>query len=306
MSVKIKHPAFHEILEFRCGGPGSVSATEVGEHIATCERCHVIYRGVLFLEDRIVEEFRRGNLSPKPSCPEDWEIAALMAKETSGDAAVRVSSHIQSCSFCIDQAAQYHKAFATTPLGVKTPEVWKKAAVSVLREDTKRALELRSTLLAGIQDMLKRVVAQIPPLPRYVAAVLVIIMIAWLYTGDRTKMVIIPSTEKVAIRETDPTGTMGFMGQEETRQLVKGMTLRVSGNGVVFRWTHFHGASGFSFSLIEKSGGTVLWSRTDAKGNEVTVPKHLFAGDKVYTWKIEAMSPEGRNIVYTGEFLYAD
>lgn len=298
----VKHPTAREILDFRVGGAGSVSAPETGGHIASCDRCHAIYRGVLSLEGRLPEAFTEG--IPGASCPEDWEIAAVIASEIGGDAAIRISSHLQGCLHCIDRAARYHKAYVVAPPGQKAPAIWRNAAVRALAAGPGEAGEIGSGFLERVREFIRGLTAALPPLPGYAAAAVAIMLIAWLYTGDRKKAIIIPSTEKIVIRETEPTGSLGFMEQEVPQLPAKGMNLRGSGNTVFFRWEPPGGYSGYSFSLVEKHSGNILWSRTDVRGTEVAVPGDLFANDKVYAWSIELALADGRKIEYTGDFLY--
>lgn len=302
MGGMVKHPTAREILDFRVGGAGSVSAPEPGGHIASCDRCHAIYRGALYIEGRIPDAFTEG--TPGVSCPEDWEIAAVIASEIGGHAAIRISSHVQGCLHCVDRAARYHKVYGDAPPGLKVPESWRNAAVRAIENDPGEAREIGSGLLDRLRGFIEGLTAELPPLPGYAAAVVAIVLIAWLYTGDRKKAIIIPSTEKIAFRETGPTGSLGFMEQKVPRLPAKGMDLRGSGNTVFFRWEPPEGYSGYSFSLVEKHSGNIMWSRPDVRGAEVVVPGDLFADDKVYAWLIEVALADGRKIEYTGDFLY--
>lgn len=302
MGGVVQHPTVREILDFRVGGAGSVSAPGTGGHIAGCDRCHAIYRGVLSLEGRIPEVFTEG--SPGASCPEDWEIAAVIAGETGGDAAVRISSHLQGCLHCFDRAARYHKAYVVAPPGQQAPVIWRNAAVRALEDGPGEVGEIGPGFLERLREYLWRLTAALPPLPGYAAAAVAILLIAWLYTGDRKRAIIIPSTEKIVIRETESTGSLGFMGQGAQRPPAKGMDLHDSGNTVLFRWEPPDGYSGYSFSLAEKVSGNILWSRPEVGGTEVAVPGTLFADDKVYVWLIEVALADGRKIEYTGDFLY--
>jgi hypothetical protein len=256
---------------------------------------------LLSVEERMAEAF--SECIAGASCPEDWEIAALVASETSGDAAIRISSHLQRCRHCIDRAARYHKALLSDPPGRMVPETWRNAAIAALEGGAGKAEEDRPGFLVRLRDSL-RWLAVLPPLPGYAAAGVAIVFIALLYAGDRKRAIVIPSTEKFVFRETEPTGALGFMGGELPPPPEKRMALSSSGNTIVFRWEPPGGCSGYSFSLSEKNSGNVLWSRPDVGGAEVAVPGNLFSGDKVYSWSIEATLADGRKIGYTGEFLY--
>jgi hypothetical protein len=300
MSGKIEHPKIRDILDFQGCGADSVSVPEVGEHIATCERCYAIFRGVVSLERRIAEAFPEDE--PTASCPEDWEIAALVAKETGSDAALRVSAHLEGCSHCVDRAAQYHKALTATPSVLKAPDLWKKAAIRVMKADPEKAVEPETTLLSRIRYFLREIVAPLPPLPGYVTATVAIALLVWFSMAEREKMLIIPSTEKIAIREAEPTGTMGFMGQWEDRTVSR-MKLRIIRDTVLFRWDPGENESESTFSLVLKASRAVVFTRKDVKEAAVSVPKRLIEAGKVYTWFIVGQTKDGRVYEYTGEIL---
>src|SRR5512143_3084569 len=118
-------PTAREIVDFCVGGPGAVSASATGGHIAGCDRCHALYMGVLSLEKRLPEAFAEGIAGA--SCPEDWEIAAAVSGETRGGAANRIFSHLAGCGFCIDRAARCHKALAADRPGLQAPDAWRDA-----------------------------------------------------------------------------------------------------------------------------------------------------------------------------------
>lgn len=293
----VEHPTASEILVFRGGGADAETARATGGHIAGCDRCQAIYRGAIVLERRIAEAFQEG--VPGTSCPEDWEIAAVIAGEAGRDEVNRISFHLQECHYCLDRSARYQKAFGTVPSELKAPEKWKQAAARVLQNAPR---EYRLAYPGRILEFLKGISAALPPIPGYAAAV--ILVIALLYSGDRKTAFIVPSTEKITYREAEPNGSLGFMGQEGSRPPGKSMDLRSSGDMLVFRWEPPTDHSRYSFSVIEKQDGRILWSHPDMKGTKVVLPRNLFFEDKLYAWLIEVSMPDGRKIEYTGDFLY--
>lgn len=77
-------------------------------HIATCERCHGIYMGLKSVEETLSHSFKDGKATD--SCPEDWEIGALVSEELPSDISDKISKHIKDCGFCIDRAVGYYKS----------------------------------------------------------------------------------------------------------------------------------------------------------------------------------------------------
>lgn len=298
MNGKVDHPTIRDILGFRGGGAGTVSLPDVGEHIATCDRCHSRYREVMRFEKEVAEALPEGVTTP--SCPEDWEIAALVAKEAGGDAAARLSAHLQGCPSCIDRAAWYHKAFTTVPVDLKTPLAWKQEAIRVLEEGSRKAAEPEIGLFARLREFLQRMAAPLPPLPGYATAFVAIALLVWVSTAEREKILVIPSTEKIASREAEPSGAMGFMGEGED-QAVSRMKISVKRDSVHFRWGPIENLSAASFNLIEKSTRETVFRLKDITGTEVSVSKRLIETGKVYVWSIEGRTADGRILEYSGE-----
>ncbi len=298
MSGKKDHPTIRDILGFRGGGAGTVSFLDVGEHIATCDRCHSIYRGVMTLEKGITEAFPEGVTTA--SCPEDWEIAAHVANESGGDAASRLSSHIQGCPCCIDRAARYHKAFTSLPVGLETPAAWKKEAIRVLEEGSRKDAEPEKDFFARLREFLQRVVAPLPPLPGYAAAFVAIALLVWVSTAEKEKVLVIPFTEKIASREAEPSGSIGFMGEGEERAIHR-MKISVKAESFQFQWEPIENLTVASFDLIDKSTRTSVFTRKDFTGTKVSVPKRLIEAGKVYAWSIEGRTIDGRILEYSGE-----
>jgi len=292
------HPTIRDILGFRGGGAGTVATPDVGEHIATCDRCHGIYRGVMTLEKGIAEAFPEG--VPTASCPEDWEIAAFVAKEAGGDAAARLSAHFQECSWCLDRASRYHKAFTAVPVDLKTPASWKQKAIRVLEDGSLKSAEPEIGLFAHLREFLQRLAAPLPPLPGYAVAFVAIAVLVWVSTAEREMILVIPSTEKIASREVESSGAMGFMGEGEER-LVHRMRISVKADSIHFRWGPIENLSTASFDLIEKSTRTVVFKLKDITGTEVSVPKRVIEAGKVYTWSIEGRTADGQILEYSGE-----
>lgn len=300
MNGKMDHPTIRDILGFRGGGAGSDSTPNVGEHIATCDQCHSIYRGIMTIESGVAEAFHEGTQTA--SCPEDWEIAALVAKEAGGDAVVRLSAHLQGCSSCIDRAARYHKVITAVPVDLKTPLTWKQEAIRVLEEGSRKTAEPEIDLIARLREFLQRVAAPLPPLPGYAAAFIAIALLVWVSTAEREKILVIPSTEKIASREAEPSGAMGFMGEGE-ELAVSRMEISVKRDSVHFQWEPIENLTTASFDLIEKSTRTTIYTRKDFTGTEVSIPKRLLETGKVYVWSIEGRTIDGRILEYSGEFF---
>lgn len=84
-------------------------ATEIEAHLATCERCRGIYMGLKSVGEYLQSSFNEEKATA--SCPEDWEIGALVMEELPSEVSKKISDHMKECGFCIDRAAVYYKAF---------------------------------------------------------------------------------------------------------------------------------------------------------------------------------------------------
>jgi hypothetical protein len=183
---------------------------------------------------------------------------------------------------------------------LKTPLAWKNVAVRVLEEGFHKTAQPKIGFVARLRESLQRVAAPLPPLPGYAVAFVAIVILVWVSTAEREKILVIPSTEKITSREVELSGAMGFMGPGE-EQAISRMKISVKGGSVHFRWGQIENLSAASFDLIDKSTRSTVFTRKDLTGTEVSVPKRLIETGKLYTWSIEGRTVDRRILEYTGE-----
>lgn len=301
MSDHADHPTIQEIVAIRGGLSVEKPAEDVMGHVATCERCHGIYSALMSLEKWMGDSFPEGESTP--FCPEDWEVAAFIAGESPRKSA-SISAHLNSCRYCLDRAASYQKALAAVPGALQAPESWKREAIRILekRHAPPEKSEVRSPIIQRVRRFFKELVPPLPPLPGYIAAAVAVALLIWVSTGERGKILIIPSTERIAYRDTEPSGTMGFMEQGEERSESR-MKINVGSGSVYFRWGPIDNLPSASFVLIEKSSRVTVFKKEELEGSEVRVPERVIRKGNVYTWSIEGRTLDGRPLEYSGEFF---
>jgi hypothetical protein len=308
MSDKMEHLNLDKILSyienqinpptppFSKGGQGGF---EIEAHLATCQRCYESYMGLRSVEDALKRSFKTEEATA--SCPEDWEISALIRGETPSDMSERLTSHIKDCGFCIDRAAVYYKALESEEMAISTPELWKQKAIATLKSDR---IDTKVSVFQQISAFFKKIIPSLPPLPGYVAAALaILILIIWNVIPQKGKIITVASSEKIITRDSEIPSAYGFTGVGESRE-VKNMEILYKGKDIEFIWKPIDGAMEYEFSLRDKSGDKKVYSSHIDKKTIVSLKKDLFKRDRLYSWQITGKTKDGKYFEYTGDFIF--
>ena len=103
----IKFDKIQSYIEKQTTGPDHI---EIEGHLAVCNKCNEIYLGLKLLEKPLCESFEEA--AATPSCPEDWEMAALVRDELPIEFSNKITGHLTDCNFCIGRAANYYRALS--------------------------------------------------------------------------------------------------------------------------------------------------------------------------------------------------
>jgi len=239
------------------------------------------------------------------SCPEDWELGALVREELPPDVSKKVSDHMKECGFCIDRAAVYYKALEHKEKAIDTPELWKEKAFQSLTGDS-AVKEKEVSVFKQILAFIQKLTDPLPPLPGYAAAVLVILLvIIWNVMPRKEKIVTIASSERIITRDSEIPFMFGFMGAGEERA-VNNMEIQMKGEGVVFKWKPVENALEYRFSLVEKTRGAVIFSQSALKKPQASIQGNIIEKRSLYAWIIEGKTPDGKYFEYRGEFVIVE
>lgn len=270
---------------------------EIETHLATCERCNKIYIGLRSFGENLKRSFKTEEATA--SCPEDWEVSALIRGEATSDLSERLTSHLKDCNFCIDRAAVYYKALEPEEMTIKTPELWKQKAVQTLKSER---IETKVSVSQQISAFFKKITTS--PLPGYATAALaILIFIIWNVMPQKEKIITIASSEKIITRDSEIPSVYGFTGVGESKE-VKNMEIQYKGKEIVFIWKPIDGAMEYEFSLRDKSADTRVYSSHIDKETMVSLKKDLFVRDRLYSWLITGKAKDGKYFEYIGDFIF--
>ena len=273
---------------------------EIEAHLATCERCHGIYTGLMSVGEYLQHSFETEKATT--SCPDDWEIGALVREELLPEMSEKISGHIKDCSVCIDRTAMYYKAFELKERELETPRLWKEKAVQFLKSESK-VKERQVSIFQQIFAFFQRISAPLPSLPGYAAAVLVIlVVIIWNVIPQKEKIITIASSERIITRDSEIPSAFGFTGAGESRE-VENMEVFYAGRDIVFKWKPIEGAVKYEFFLKDKAEGKTVYSGHTDKDARVSLKKDLMEGNRLYSWLITGKTTDDKYFEYTGDFL---
>lgn len=285
-------------LEGQIKGPG---VAEIEAHLAVCERCHSIYMGLKAIEKPISQSF--GIEKTSASCPEDWEIGALVREELPSEISEKISNHIRTCGFCMERAAGYYKVLEAGEKALEIPELWKHKTVQALKAERTVKEEAEAPFLQSILAFFQKLTAPLPVSPVYATAALAILILAiWSLTPKHEKIVTIASSEKIITRDSEIPSTFGFMGTGESRE-IENMAISHDGKNIVFKWKPIEREVEYDFSLRDKLEGKVVYADHIDKNARVSLKKNLMEKDRLYSWLITGKTKNGKYFEYSGDFI---
>lgn len=274
--------------------------TEIEGHLASCEKCHRIYIELVAVEQPLSRSFREENATA--SCPEEWEIGALIQQELPPDVSEGISTHVKDCSFCIDRAAIYYKSLKPEKAPAETPELWKHKAVQALSAG-KAVKEQKVPLIQRILDFFQDLTIPVPMAAGYAAALLAVAVLVWIFVPAKARFITIASSEKLVIRDSEIPSAFGFSGTGETKEL-NVMDISLKGNDIIFKWNPLEGAVEYTFSL--KEGDTLIKDKSTVKQPSISLSKDFMEKERLYRWLITGKTGDGRFLEYTGDFILAN
>ena len=293
----IKFDKIQSYIEKQTTGPDHI---EIEGHLAVCNKCNDIYMGLKLLEKPLCESFEEA--AATSSCPEDWEIAALVRDELPVELSNKITGHLTDCNFCIGRAANYYRALSCEKIPVETPELWKQKAIQAIRTE-QTAQEPKESLIQRILSFFPDMISPLPAAAGFAAAVLAIAAVAWiLIPGKSTFTASLASNEKIVIRSSEIPQSFGFTGTGETRD-VNNMDITLNGKEVIFKWIPIEGASAYEFSLRDKTNS--IFKVTAVKDTVISLNIAVLENEKPYNWLISGTTKEGRYFEYTGDIIFS-
>lgn len=284
----------HSYMEKQETGKNS---TEIEEHLVTCEKCYRIYLALLSFEQPLGRSFKEEKATT--SCPEDWEIGALIQEELPSDISKKISIHLKDCGFCIDRAAHYYQSLKYEKAPVEVPQEWKLRALQALKVE-KTAEEPGISFIERIIDFFRNLTFPVPVAVSYATALLVVAALVWISVPAQPKFITIAASEKVVLRDSEIPSAFGFSGAGETKE-VKMMEFSLKGNDIVFSWEPLEGVVEYTFSL--KEGDRIIQDKTAIRRPSFSIKKVNIEKERVYSWIITGRTKEMRYLEYTGDFI---
>jgi len=293
----IRPEKIHAYIERQLKGDEAM-ATE--GHLAVCEDCFKVFSGLKEFGGAVKRGFKKSQASK--DCPEDWVAAALIKGELAPKDVEDAEKHMRICDFCLDRAAVYYKRASEAEYpALKAPEAWVSKAVDALQGTAVKA-EKETYGFAKVYELFNKISRQLPPLPGYALAAAMAVLLIWVAMPESIKVITISSTEKLAFRDGGAPSSFGFMGRERVEKF-GGMEVSKKGGNLEFGWKGIPGASGYTFTLMEKAAGEEIISGLKTSIPSVSVPSDRLKKDELYGWVIGGTTSNGEAFEYTGEFV---
>lgn len=309
MSVKYKtgkmeHIRPENINAYMEGLLQGEEAMAVEGHLAVCDDCLKIHSGLKELGRALEAGFSKPEAAR--DCPEDWVLGALVKGEIGAEDLGAAENHIKACGYCLDRTASYYKAGENEGFSLTASELWKEKAAGALqgaREEV-AATEGQATGFANVFLIFNKYTRLLPPLPGYALAAAMAVLLILVAMPERTRIITITSTEKLAFKSDGALSSFGFMGTERVESFT-GMKIARSGGKLEFEWKEIPGTGEYIVTIAGGvSGEEVLTAfRTAVPG--VSVPLEKFRDNELYSWSISGTTNDREAFEYTGEFVIA-
>lgn len=294
----IKHEKINSYIEGQLNEDEAV-ATE--GHLAVCEGCFKVFSGLKEFGGAV--KFGLTKVQASEDCPEDWLIAAIIKGELVSKDAEDAEKHTKKCDFCLDRSAVYYKASEAENPALRAPEAWVNRAVHVMQgEAGKEAHVKENKLLAGVFASIKKFSESLPSLPGYALAAAMAALLIWIVLPESAKVITFSSTEKLAFKEGGAPSSFGFMGRERVEKF-RSMKISKKGGNLEFEWKDIPDASGYSFTVMEKTAGENVIAGFKTNSPMISIPTDGFKKEEIYGWIIGGTTKNGEAFEYTGEFI---
>ncbi|MBI4683307.1 MAG: hypothetical protein HY757_09445 [Nitrospirae bacterium] len=293
----MEHIGFEKILSYSANQSDKKEIHEIEGHLATCERCHEIFTGLKSVENTLYRSFNQEKATA--SCPEDWEIAALVKEDLPADVSDKLTGHIKDCGYCIDRSAVYYMALKLERAPVEAPERWKQKALGNMKAVQTEKVP-KATFFQRILSLLPDVTFPLPAAAGLAAALLAIAVVTWIIIPGKVSYTAIASNEKIVVRDSEIPSALGFMGTGETKD-VRNMNIDLSRGKIIFRWKPVEGAVGYKFILKDRDKAVYTAETGDDK--VVALSKELVETNITYNWLISGKTADDRYFEYTGDFV---
>src|SRR3989304_7527060 len=267
-----------------------VMATE--GHLAVCDECFKTFSGMKELGRAMKIGFEKAEASR--DCPEDWVLGAWVKGELEAKDLGATEKHIKTCGFCLDRTAGYYKANKVENVSFKASEAWKKKAVDILQggQEAELVFEKKNTGFAKVYELFGRYLRQLPPLPGYALAAAMAVLLILAAMPEKTKVITISSTEKLAFKSDGGLSSFGFMGTERVDSFA-GMEISKSGGKLEFGWKEIPGASEYAVTITEKSSGEGGLSEFNTREPRLSIFFEKLRNNELYSWSIGGTTKDG-------------
>jgi len=291
------HISLEKILSYADNRSDDRETQEIEGHLATCGRCHEIFMGLKSVGSAMGRSFNEETASG--SCPEDWEMAALVKKELSSEVSDRIKTHLKDCGFCVDRAAVYYKASQMEIPPFETPEPWKQKAVQSMKNRA-AVQEAEMSLMQRILSFFPQMTSPFPAAAGLVAAILAIAVVTWIIIPGKNTLQAVASNETLLIRDSEIPSAMGFSGTDDIREVSK-MDIALNGKEIIFAWKPIEGAVEYKFTL--KDGKTPVYDVTTGNNALVALSNDVIETHTTYNWLITGRTADDRYFEYRGDFI---
>lgn len=293
----MEHISLEKILSYADERLDDRETHEIEGHLATCERCHEIFMGLKSVEDAMERSFNEETASG--SCPEDWEMAALVRKELTSEVSDRIKIHLKDCSFCVDRAAAYYKALHTAVPPFETPEAWKQKAVQSMA-DRQPVKETKISLMQRILSFFPGMTSPFSLAAGLAAALLAIAVVTWIIIPGKETLQAVASNETLLIRDSEVPSSLGFSGTDDIREVSK-MDIALNRKQIIFKWIPIEGAVAYNFML--KEGSNTVYDVKTGNDALVALNKELLETLTTYKWLITGKTADDRYFEYRGDVI---
>ncbi len=293
----MEHIGFEKILSYSSSQLDTKETDEIEGHLATCERCNEIFTGLKSVENTLCRSFNEEKATA--SCPEDWEIAALVKEELPAEVSDKLTGHIKDCGFCIDRSAVYYKALQLERSPVETPELWKQKALRNMKAEQTEKVP-KASFFQRMLSFLPDFTFPLPAAAGLAAALLAIAILTWIIVPGKVNYTAIASNEKIVVRDSEIPSALGFMGTGETKD-VRNMNIDLNGGEIIFKWKPVEGAVGYKFTLKDRS--KAVYTVETGEDKVVALSKELIETNITYNWLISGKTADDRYFEYTGDFI---
>lgn len=307
MSVKYKigkmeHIRPEKINAYMEGLLQGEEAMAIEGHLAVCDECLKIHSGLKELGRALKGGFSK--VEATRDCPEDWVLGALIKGEVTAEGLGAAENHIKTCGYCLDRTAAYYKASENESVSLKASDLWKEKAVGALqgaREEV-AAPGGQASGFAKVFHIFNKYTRLLPPLPGYALAAAMAVLLILVAMPERTRIVTIASTEKLAFKSDGALSSFGFMGTEKVESFT-GMEIVTSGTKLEFGWKKIPGAGEYIVTIAGRASGEEVLTEVKTTVPGISVPVEKFKDNELYSWSISGTSKDVEAFEYTGEFL---